>query len=92
MLRRAGLAKAAGDLLICETRAKETALLRVGAGLAGFFQELIPDKQGRAQRAAGVAGGRLNPEIVKGALAQQPAVGHAIQGHPAGQHQVSFPV
>ena len=39
-------------------------------GVAGLLQELVPDEQGRAQGAAGVAGRRLDPEIVERALAQ----------------------
>ena len=48
----------------------------------------MPDEQRRAQRAAGVAGGRLDPESLEGPLAQQPAVGHAVERHAAGQDQV----
>ena len=61
------------------------------SGLAGVVQELVPDEQGRPERPAGVAGGRLDPEVVEVALAEQPAVGHAVQRHAAGQDQVLHP-
>ena len=51
----------------------------------------MPDEQGGAQGAAGVAGGGLDPDVVEGPFAQQPAVGHAVQRHAAGQHQVLLP-
>ena len=52
-----------------------------------LVEQLVPDEQRRAQRAAGVAGRRLNPDVVERPLAQQPAVGHAVERHAAGQHQ-----
>ena len=61
------------------------------SGRAGLVQELVPDEQRRAQRAAGIAGGRLDPDVVEVALAEQPAVGHAVQRHAAGQDQVLHP-
>ncbi len=48
----------------------------------------VPGGQGRAQGAAGVARGGLDPDVLEGAFAQQLAVGHAVQGHAAGHHQV----
>ena len=38
----------------------------------------VPGRQGRAQGAAGVARGGLNPDVFKGAPADQFAVGHAV--------------
>ena len=64
-------------------------LLGVAAvGVARLLQELMPDEQGRAQRAAGVAGRGLDPEVVERPLAEQPAVGHAVERDAAGQDQV----
>ena len=51
----------------------------------------MPDEQGRAQRAAGVAGRGLDPDVVERPLAEQPAVGHAVQRHAAGQDEVLLP-
>ena len=80
------------DLVGREARAEEAPLLGVVAvGPAGVVQELMPDEQGRAQRAAGIAGRRLDPEVVEVALAEQPAVGHAVERHAAGQDQVLHP-
>ena len=56
--------------------------------MARLVQQLVPDEQGRAQRAAGVARRRLNPEVLERPLAQQPAVGDAVERHAAGQDQV----
>ena len=42
----------------------------------------------RAQRTAGVAGGRLDPDVLERAFAQDAAVGDAVQGHAAGQHEI----
>ena len=58
------------------------------AGLARLLQQLMPDEQRRAQRTAGVAGRRLNPDVVERPFAQQPAVGHAVERHATGQHEV----
>ena len=43
------------------------------------------DRHGRAERPAGVAGGGLDPEVVDDVLAEEPAVGHAVEGDAAGQ-------
>ena len=48
----------------------------------------MPDEQGRAERPAGVAGRRLDPDVVERPLAQQPAVGHAVERDAAGQDEV----
>ena len=51
-------------------------------------QQLVPDEQRRAERAAGVAGGRLDPDVLERPLAQDAAVADAVQRHAAGQAQV----
>ena len=48
----------------------------------------MPAGQGRAQGAAGIAAGRLDPDVLEQAGPQQLAVGHAIQRHAAGHDQV----
>ena len=42
------------------------------------------------QRPAGVPGRRLDPEVVEDPRAQQLAVGHAVERHPAGQAEVAL--
>ena len=51
----------------------------------------MPDEQGRAQRPAGIARGRLDPYLVERPFAQQTTVGHAVQGHAARHHQALLP-
>ena len=51
----------------------------------------VPGRQGRAQGAAGVPRRGLDPDVFEGAPADQLAVGHAVQGHAAGHHQVVGP-
>ena len=48
----------------------------------------MPHKNGGAQRASGIAGSRLNPDILKRPFAQQTAIGNAIEGDPAGEDEV----
>ena len=51
------------DLLVATTRAKQAAVLRVAAARASrLVEELIPGEQRGAERSAGVAGGRLDPD------------------------------
>ena len=52
----------------------------------------MPGKQRGAERAAGVAGRGLNPDVVERALAQQSAIGDAVQRHAAGQTRFFMPV
>ena len=47
--------------------------------------------EGRAQRAAGIAGGGLDPDVVEAPVAQDLAVGDAVQRDAAGQAQVRHP-
>ena len=49
----------------------------------------MPDVQRDAERAAGVAGGRLNPELVDDLLAQDPSVADAVERDAAGEAQVA---
>src|SRR5688500_8938878 len=48
----------------------------------------MPDKQCRAQGAAGIARRGLNPNVVKRTLAQDTSVGHTIERHASGQTEV----
>jgi hypothetical protein len=74
------------DLLVGVLGAHERRPLAVtGPGHARLVEQLVPDEQGRALGAAGVAGGRLNPDVLERPLPQDVLVGHAVQRHAAGQ-------
>ena len=49
---------------------------------------LVVGGQRRPERAAGIAGGRLHPDVSEAAVAQHLAVGHAVEGYAAGEAQV----
>ena len=55
--------------------------------LPRVVQQLIPDEQRGAERAARIAGSRLNPDVIERPLAQDPPVTHAVQRDAAGQHK-----
>ena len=48
----------------------------------------MPDEQGRAQCPAGIAGRRLDPDVVECPLAEQPAIGHAVERDAAGHDEM----
>ena len=79
------------DLVGAEARAEVRALHPVvdAVGLARVAEDLVPPVERGADRAAGVAGGRLDPEVLERSLAQQPPVGDAVQRDPAGQARVA---
>jgi hypothetical protein len=52
---------------------------------AGLMQALVPDRQGRADGSARVAGGRLNIDIAEGRLFEDLAVGRAVERDAARQ-------
>ena len=58
---------------------------RPPAGVARLVEQLVPDEQRRAERAAGVAGGRLDPDVLERPLAQDAAVADAVERDAAGQ-------
>ncbi len=49
---------------------------------------LVPGDQRRAQRTAGIAGRRLDPDVLERPFAQDAAIGHAVERDAAGQAQV----
>ena len=51
----------------------------------------MPDQQRHAERPAGVPGRRLNPDVLKRPFPQDPAVGHAVERHAAGQAEILHP-
>ena len=48
----------------------------------------MPGEQGGAEGATGIAGGGLNPDVVEDSLAQDAAVGDAVQGDAAGEAKI----
>src|SRR3954463_15889115 len=72
-------------------RPEVTCLLRIRwLGRSRFVQQLMPHEHRRAKRAAGVSSCGLNPDVLEGTLAEELAVGHAIQRHAAGEHEIAF--
>ena len=49
----------------------------------------MPDAQRGAEGAAGIARGRLNPNLIEGLLAQDAPVADAVQRDAAGQTQIA---
>ena len=60
----------------------------VGLGRARLLEVLMPGHQSGAQGRAGVAGGGLDPDPLEDPFPQQLAVGHAVEGHAAGEAEV----
>ena len=86
----AGGGEPAFDVAMSKARTKVGAAHAVGdvafdARLAGLQ---VIGAQRRTQRAAGVASGWLNPHALELAVAQDLAVGHAVQCHAAGETKV----
>ena len=59
-------------------------------GSARLAEEGVIADQRRTERAAGIAGGGLHPDVVENALAQDLAVGDAVERHAAGQAQMAL--
>jgi hypothetical protein len=74
--REAGPEQGAGHLVV------------LVVGLARLVLDLVPDVEGGAERAAGVARGGLDPDVVEEPGAQDLAVGDAVEGDAAGQAEV----
>ena len=87
---RAGLGQATFHILLCEGRSEKGSLHQIAAAieLALFAQELMPNRKSCADRAAGVTGGRLDPDVLEGAVAQNLAVGNAIERDAAGKTEI----
>src|SRR5437867_2050057 len=56
--------------------------------MARLVEQMIPDKGSRAQGAAGIAGGGLNPDVFERTFAKKAAIGDAIEGDSAGEDEV----
>ena len=63
-----------------------------GVHVARFFQLLVPCGECRTKGTASVTGGGLDPETLERAVAEDFAVGHAIQRHAARHAEVLDPV
>ena len=83
------LPQGADDLFRGVTRPEKATLLGVTRRLGTrFFQELMPDEQGRAQCPARITGRRLDPDVIECPVAQQTAIGHAIEPDAACHDEV----
>ena len=58
------------------------------SALRSLAEELVPDRERRADRAAGIARRRLHPDVLEGAVAQDLAVGHAVERDAAGETEI----
>ena len=77
------------DVVVRKRGTEQGATLSVGKlGLPGVVQLAVPDQQRCAERAAGIAGGRLNPDVLERPFTQQAPVRHAVERHAAGHDQV----
>jgi hypothetical protein len=81
------------DLLVREARSQKRRLLSIVIHPTGHrarsVQQLVPDKQRRAQRATGVTGGRLNPDMLERSIAENAAISHAVKRYTAGQAKLA---
>ena len=87
---RTDVAKTAFDLVLVELRTKigaRHAVERVRDG-ARPGRMLVVGGQRRPERAAGITGRRLHPDVAEAAVAQHLAVGHAVERYAAGETQV----
>ena len=55
----------------------------------GLLEMPVPEAQRHAERAAGIAGRRLDPDLLERAFAQDAAVADAVERHAAGQAQIA---
>ena len=86
----AGRGQALGNLVVGVLGAEVGAshAIHMAVELARLAHEAVIGGIGRAHRAAGITGRRLHPDVVEDVLAQQLAVGDAVQRHAAGQADV----
>ena len=90
---RAGAAEPALDLALREGRAEIRAVHAVARAvrLARLVLEQVVGGERRADRPAGIARRRLDPDPLEPAIAQDPAVGDAVERDAARQTQVLLP-
>ena len=51
----------------------------------------MPGNEGGAQRASGISGRRLDPNVFEELFSENPSVGHAVQGHASREAQILLP-
>src|SRR5689334_20948875 len=59
--------------------------------LPRFAKMLMPGQQRGTQRSAGVSSRRLNPNVIKETVPQDPSIGHAVQRHAAREAEIPHP-
>ena len=92
LVDRAGPVQEAPDTVVRRPRSEQRPALRVRRpDLPRVVEELMPDEQRHAERAARVSRRRLDPHVVEGPLAQHPSVPDAVQRHAAGEAEVAHP-
>src|SRR5215813_14744159 len=91
---RARILEPALDVALRKGGAQERALHQVmlAVGVTLFSEELVPGRKRSPNCPAGVTGRRLHPDIREGAIAQDLAVGDAVECHTARQAQIIEPV
>jgi hypothetical protein len=62
--------------------------IAAAVGIALLAEKYVPDRESRPDRAAGITGGRLHPDALKCAVAQQLAIGDAVERDATGQAEV----
>ena len=87
---RARIGETAFDVLLRKGGPKEGAFHQIAAavGLALLAEELVPHRERGADRATGIARGRLHPDVLEGAVAQNLAIGDAIERDAAGETEI----
>ena len=87
---RANASETAFDLLLGEFRAEIGPAHGVDCAvqLARSIEMLMVGSERRADRAAGIARRRLDPDALEGSIAQYFAVGHAIERDAAGKTEI----
>src|SRR5437899_10285864 len=85
----AGVFQESRDRLVRVARAKPTAFLRVATGgSAWIIKQLMPDESRSPQSTSGIAGCRLDPDILEGPFAKETTIGNAIESDTTGKHQI----
>src|SRR5262249_7038592 len=77
---RTGLDKTAFDIRLRERWPQKGPHhnITTAVGIALLAEKHVPDRESRPDRAAGITGARLHPDVLKSAVAQQLAIGDAV--------------
>ena len=80
------------DLIVVASGTEQRAVLAVARLRSPrVVQQLVPDEERDTERPAGVAGRRLNPQILERSLAEDAAVADTVERDAAGEAQVLHP-